>query len=110
MKLTYILEYPEIIIYLLEGKNAYFASDFHLDIHQGANNLRRESNIVRWLREIKPYCGALFLVGDIFDFWHEYKYVVPKGNIRLLGTLADYRDSGIPIYIFTGNHDIWMYD
>jgi UDP-2,3-diacylglucosamine hydrolase len=104
------LKYQEQIIHLPEGKKAYFASDFHLEASQGTSNRQREANVVQWLRAIKPYCGALFLVGDIFDFWHEYKYAVPKGNIRLMGMLADYRDSGIHIYLFSGNHDIWMYD
>jgi UDP-2,3-diacylglucosamine hydrolase len=91
------------------GKKIYFASDFHL----GAPNLKeshlREKRIVRWLDEIKNDASALFLVGDIFDFWFEYKKAVPKGFIRFQGKLAELVDGGLPIYLFTGNHDLWMF-
>src|SRR5690554_3795187 len=92
------------------NKKIYFASDFHL----GAPNLKeshiRERRVVRWMNEIKSDCAALFLVGDIFDFWHEYKKAIPKGFIRFQGKLAELADAGIPIYLFTGNHDMWMFD
>ena len=69
----------------------------------------RERSIVRWLDHIAPDADAIYLVGDVFDFWFEYKRVVPRGFVRLLGKLAELRDAGINIYYFTGNHDIWMF-
>lgn len=68
----------------------------------------REKKICRWLDSIKNDAAEIFLVGDIFDFWYEYKYTVPKGTVRLLGKIAEIRDSGIPVHFFTGNHDVWM--
>ena len=73
-------------------------------------SLEREKLFVQWLNEIKSDAEAIFLVGDIFDFWFEYKKAVPKGYVRLLGKLAEISDSGIPIHIFTGNHDMWLFD
>ena len=70
----------------------------------------REKLFVQWLDEIKNDAEAIYLVGDIFDFWFEYKKAVPKGYVRLLGKLAEISDSGIPIHIFTGNHDMWLFD
>ena len=90
-------------------KKTYFASDFHLGIDVKYTSQEREQQIVRWLRQIKEDAAALYLVGDIFDFWFEYRKVVPKGYVRLFGALADLRDHGIPIYYFTGNHDMWMF-
>ena len=69
----------------------------------------REQQIIRWLDTIKVDAEAIYLVGDVFDFWFEYKTVVPKGYVRLLGKLAELRDSGMPVYFFTGNHDMWMF-
>lgn len=89
--------------------NLYFASDFHLGIPDRETSLEREKRIVRWLEEIAPDADRIFLVGDLFDFWYEYKHVVPRGYTRLLGTLAKLRDSGIKIDAFTGNHDMWMF-
>ena len=88
----------------------YFASDFHLGIDARLTSRERERLIVRWLEDIRHDAEAIYLVGDIFDFWFEYKRVVPKGFVRLLGKLAELRDSGIPIYAFTGNHDMWLFD
>lgn len=88
----------------------YFASDFHLGIDARFTSVERERQIVRWLDMVKEDAEAIYLVGDIFDFWFEYRKVVPKGYIRLLGKLAEIRDRGIPLYIFTGNHDMWMFD
>ena len=88
----------------------YFASDFHLGVPSYEKSRERETIIVRWLDEIKCDAKELFLVGDLFDFWFEYKHVVPKGHIRFLGKLAELKDSGIEIHIFTGNHDMWMFD
>jgi len=97
---------------LNSGKKAFFASDFHLGLalHDEPSEALREGRIIRWLDTIEPDAGAVFLLGDIFDFWHEYRHVVPKGNIRLLGKLATMSDNGIPIYFFPGNHDMWMKD
>lgn len=87
----------------------YFASDFHLGIPNHAQSLEREKKIVSWLDEISRDATGIFLLGDLFDFWFEYKHVVPKGYVRLLGTLANIVDSGIPVTVFTGNHDLWMF-
>lgn len=91
-------------------KKIYFASDFHLGLYPAEDSLRRERIIVRWLEEISESASHLYLVGDIFDFWHEYRHVVPRGFTRFLGTLAKMADRGIEIHFFTGNHDIWVYD
>ena len=91
-------------------KNIYFASDQHLGATTYEQSFSRELKFVSWLDEIKNDAAAIFLLGDLFDFWFEYKTVVPKGFIRVLGKLAEIRDSGIPIYFFVGNHDLWMGD
>ncbi len=90
-------------------KNIYFISDLHLGYPDDETSRKREKKIVGWLESIKNDCEQLFLVGDVFDFWHEWKYVIPKGFTRFLGKLAEFSDSGIPIHFFTGNHDIWTY-
>ena len=94
----------------LTSKKLYFASDFHLGTPSWEESRSRELKIVRWLNQIKEDAEAIFLVGDLFDFWFEYKHVIPKGFTRFLGKLAEIRDDGIPIYFFTGNHDMWMFD
>ena len=91
------------------GTKTYFASDFHLGVDARYPSREREKQIVRWLHQIADDAEAIYLVGDIFEFWFEYRAVVPKGYVRLLGTLAELRDSGLPIYYFTGNHDLWMF-
>ena len=91
-------------------EHIYFASDFHLGIEARVESKEREKRLVRWLHHIQENAHKIFLVGDLFDFWFEYKRVVPKGYIHLLGTLAELVDSGIQIEIFTGNHDMWMFD
>lgn len=91
-------------------KNLYFASDFHLGSPTHEASRQREDLIIRWLDAIEPTCSELFLVGDVFDFWYEYKMVVPKGFIRLQGKLAAMTDSGIKVYFFKGNHDMWVDD
>ena len=88
----------------------YFASDLHLGVPNREKSLVREKLFVQWLDDIKSDVEAIYLVGDIFDFWFEYKKAVPKGYVRLLGKLAEISDSGIPIHIFTGNHDMWLFD
>lgn len=88
----------------------YFASDFHLGVPNYYSSLEREKLLVSWLHEIQDDCTELFLMGDVFDFWFDYNTVVPKGFVRLLGTLAQLSDNGVQIHIFTGNHDLWMND
>jgi UDP-2,3-diacylglucosamine hydrolase len=91
-------------------KKIYFASDFHLGSPNHQQSRLREDRIVRWLNAIESTCSELFLMGDVFDFWFEYKKVVPKGYVRLLGKLATMSDAGIKIYFFKGNHDMWVED
>ena len=95
---------------LPNNKKIYFASDQHFGAPTSELSFPREQKFVAWLDEIKGDAEAIFLLGDLFDFWFEYKTVVPKGFIRVLGKLAEIRDSGIPIYFFVGNHDLWMAD
>ncbi|MEM8765418.1 MAG: UDP-2,3-diacylglucosamine diphosphatase [Bacteroidota bacterium] len=90
------------------GKKVYFASDNHLGAPTLKDSLPREKVFVSWLDTIKEDAGVIFLLGDLFDFWMEYKTVIPKGFSRTLGKLAELTDSGIPIYYFVGNHDLWM--
>ena len=90
-------------------KKTYFASDFHLGVDARCSSQERERQLLRWLEQIRSDAEAIYLVGDVFDFWFEYKTVVPKGYVRLLGKLAELRDQGIPIYFFIGNHDMWMF-
>ncbi|SHK38026.1 UDP-2,3-diacylglucosamine diphosphatase [Hymenobacter psychrotolerans] len=92
------------------GRRVYFASDFHLGAPDAARSLERERRIVRWLDEAAKDAAAIYLLGDIFDFWFEYKHAIPRGFIRLQGKLAELTDVGIPIIFFTGNHDMWMFD
>ena len=96
-------------ITLAEGKKIYFASDNHLGAPTSDASKPREKKFVAWLDEIKHDAAAIFLLGDLFDFWFEYKTVVPKGFTRTLGKLAEISDSGIPIHYFVGNHDLWMH-
>lgn len=95
-------------ITLDSGKNIYFGSDSHLGAPTAEESQQREKKLVRWLDEVKADAEAIFLLGDLFDFWCEYKKVVPKGFVRVLGKLAEITDSGIPVYFFVGNHDLWM--
>jgi UDP-2,3-diacylglucosamine hydrolase len=88
----------------------YFASDQHFGIPNAESSKLREKKFMQWLDEIKSDARAIFLLGDLFDFWFEYKTVVPRGFVRVLGKIAELRDSGIPIYFFVGNHDLWMID
>ncbi|PKR79788.1 UDP-2,3-diacylglucosamine hydrolase [Brumimicrobium salinarum] len=90
-------------------RKIYFASDFHLGVPNFQESLERERLIVQWLDEIKNEAAAIYLVGDIFDFWFEYKNAIPKGFVRLQGKIAELTDAGIPIHFFTGNHDMWMF-
>lgn len=88
----------------------YFASDFHFGIPDHTRSLEREKILITWLNQIKDDAAALYLMGDIFDFWFEYKTVVPKGFVRLLGKLAELSDAGLPVHLFRGNHDVWAFD
>ena len=92
------------------GKKVYFLSDFHLGAPNDTESRKREDRLVRFLQDARKDAGIIFIVGDIFDFWFEYKTVVPKGFVRILGTLAQIADEGIQLHIFTGNHDLWMQD
>jgi UDP-2,3-diacylglucosamine hydrolase len=94
----------------LKKNKIYFASDFHLGSPNLEESHKREKQIVKWLTEIEKDAKAIYLVGDIFDFWFEYDTVIPKGFVRLLGKIASLTDNGTPIHIFVGNHDLWMRD
>jgi UDP-2,3-diacylglucosamine hydrolase len=89
------------------SKKIFFASDFHFGAPSYESSLKREKLFVKWLDEIKNEAEAIYLMGDVFDFWFEYKTVIPKGFVRLFGKLAEIADSGIPVHLFKGNHDIW---
>jgi UDP-2,3-diacylglucosamine hydrolase len=88
----------------------FFASDFHLGLNAGIPPLERERKVVKWLDMIEPEAEEIYLLGDIFDFWWEYKLVVPRGFTRFLGKIASITDSGTPVHFFTGNHDMWVGD
>jgi len=88
----------------------YFVSDFHLGIPDYQDSLVREKLFMRWLDDVRQDATAIYLMGDIFDFWFEYRTVVPKGFVRLLGKLAEITDTGIPVHLFRGNHDVWAFD
>jgi UDP-2,3-diacylglucosamine hydrolase len=90
------------------GKKIYFLSDFHLGAPNAEQSGKREKLLVKFLTEIEPTAAAIFIVGDMFDFWYEYTRVVPRGYTRLLGKLAQLTDGGIPVHFFVGNHDMWM--
>ena len=92
------------------GKKIYFISDFHLGVPDYVKSREREDKIVRWLTFIEQDVQILYLMGDVFDYWFEYKHAVPKGYVRLLGKLAQLADSGVEIHYFTGNHDMWVFD
>ena len=95
---------------IISQKNIYFLSDFHLGAPNAVESLKREKRIVQFLDAIKNDAQQIFIVGDMFDFWFEYKLVVPRGYTRLLGKLAELTDFGIKIHFFAGNHDMWMGD
>lgn len=88
----------------------YFASDFHLGIDALHSSAERERRIVAWLEACRQDAEAIYLVGDLFEFWFEWKRTVPRGYVRFLGKLAELVDTGIPIHVFTGNHDMWLFD
>lgn len=92
------------------SKKIYFLSDFHLGAPDANSSLIREKKIVQFLDSIKSSADQIFILGDLFDFWFEYKKVVPKGYVRILGKIAEIADSGVKIHFFVGNHDMWMID
>lgn len=87
----------------------YFASDLHLGTPNEQASAEREKLFIKWLDEIKADAKEIFIIGDLFDFWHEYTTVIPKGFVRLQGKIAELCDAGIPVHIFSGNHDLWMF-
>ena len=95
---------------LPKNKKIYFASDNHLGLPNAIESRVREKHFVAWLDEVRKDAAAIYLLGDLFDFWFEYKTVVPKGFVRVLGKLAEISDSGILVTFFVGNHDLWMRD
>lgn len=95
---------------MIKVKKLYFASDFHLGVPSYEKSLEREKRIIDWLDYIKDDAEEVFLMGDVFDFWFEYKHVVPKGYFRFLAKLAELASMGIKITLFKGNHDMWMFD
>ena len=95
---------------MAERKKIYFFSDVHLGLYPPDKSFRREKLLVNWLDGIKEDVAELYLLGDIFDFWHEYRHVVPRGYARFLGKLAGLADQGVKLHYFTGNHDLWVYD
>ncbi|MEQ9263509.1 MAG: UDP-2,3-diacylglucosamine diphosphatase [Owenweeksia sp.] len=95
---------------LPNGKKIYFASDLHLGAPNYEESLEREKLFVRWLDEVRQDAAEIFIVGDLFDFWFEYKRAVPRGFVRVLGKIAEITDSGLPVHMFTGNHDMWIFD
>lgn len=95
---------------MTENQNIYFLSDAHLGVPDHASSLKREKKLVAWLEMVEKDAAEIYLLGDIFDFWFEYKHVVPRGFVRLFGTIARITDNGIPVHFFTGNHDLWVKD
>lgn len=91
-------------------KPIYFLSDAHLGSRGIPHGRTQERRLVRFLDSIKDKAGAIYLLGDMFDFWYEYKLVVPKGYTRLLGKISELTDNGVEVHFFTGNHDIWCGD
>ncbi len=93
-----------------QNTKIYFISDFHLGVPNEVESRKREKRIVDWLELVRKDAAEIYLLGDVFDFWFEYKHVVPKGFVRLLGKLAELSDQGIKLHYFTGNHDMWAFD
>lgn len=98
----------EVSIDIQKGQKIYVASDFHLGAPNASDSFEREQKLIRWLQQISKDAAAIFFVGDVFDFWFEYRTVVPKGFVRFQAEVARITDQGIPVYVFLGNHDLWM--
>ena len=94
----------------MNNTRIYFASDVHLGMHPKDKSSEREKLFIRWLDEIMTDASEVYLVGDIFDYWFEYRKVVPRGFTRTLGKISELSDKGIPVHLFTGNHDVWVFD
>ncbi|MDR1500127.1 MAG: UDP-2,3-diacylglucosamine diphosphatase [Tannerellaceae bacterium] len=92
------------------GKKIYFVSDAHLGARSHADPLAVEKKLVHWLDSVRGDAAAVYFLGDMFDYWFEYRYVVPKGFVRFLGKVAELSDAGVEMHFFTGNHDVWMFD
>jgi len=92
------------------NKKIYFASDFHLGVPTYEKSLAREKRIIKWLESVEHDAQEIFLLGDVFDFWFEYKNAIPKGFVRLQGKIANLTDKGIKVHWFLGNHDMWIFD
>jgi UDP-2,3-diacylglucosamine hydrolase len=90
-------------------KHTYFISDVHLGFPNASESRQREKLLLQWFDTVQDNAEAFYIVGDLFDFWFEYKKAIPKGFTRILGRLAQLVDNKIPVYIFTGNHDLWMF-
>ena len=88
----------------------YFASDIHLGSGDSKCQRATEQRFVKWLESIEPTAEVVVLAGDVFDFWFEYKRVIPKGFARTLGTLSRLTDRGVRVIMLTGNHDMWVGD
>ncbi|TNE55067.1 MAG: UDP-2,3-diacylglucosamine diphosphatase [Bacteroidetes bacterium] len=91
-------------------KKIYFASDFHLGAPDRTRSLEREKLVCEWMDSIREDCQELYLLGDVFDFWFEYKQAIPRGFVRLQAKIASFTDAGIPVHFFIGNHDMWIFD
>jgi UDP-2,3-diacylglucosamine hydrolase len=100
----------EFLKQLPSAKKVYFISDLHFGAPSDSSSLERERKVCRWLDFVSSDAAAIFFLGDIFDFWFEYKHVIPKGYTRFLGKVVQLRDEGLPIFFFVGNHDLWMGD
>jgi len=94
----------------INSKKVYFISDCHFGVPDREQSLAREEQLMKWVDEVKGDAIEIYIMGDLFEFWFEYKTVIQKGYVRLLGKLAELTDSGIPVYFFRGNHDVWAFD
>lgn len=92
------------------GKRIHFLSDFHLGVPDAASSLAREKRICAFLDEAAKDAEEIYMLGDLFDFWFEWRKAVPRGHVRLLGKMAELTDRGIPVHLFIGNHDMWIFD
>lgn len=95
---------------MTQRTNTYFISDIHLGAGYITNRKAHEKKLVKWLRSIAPTAKAIYLLGDILDYWYEYRTVVPRGYVRFFGVLAELADQGVAITWLKGNHDIWIFD
>ena len=94
----------------MQDKKIYIAADLHLGVPSQKASIEREKKFIRWLNRIQNDAQEIIILGDLFDFWFEYKQVVPKGFVRILGKLAEMTDNGMKITLFAGNHDLWLKD